>query len=109
MNTGVSKDEVKKAVKKYEEYLRIDPTMVNGGHLGVKKDWTRLSMDVLHHRNIPYFSMVDCGPGRFAMWRKMRGDSATEVCWELENIFFMNGSLSRSCSLTMRRRSGLQS
>ena len=26
MNTGVSKDEVKKAIKKYEEYLRIDPT-----------------------------------------------------------------------------------
>ena len=50
VNPEVPKDEVKKAVKKCEECQRIDPEpkIHHGGHLGVEKDWTRLSADVVH-------------------------------------------------------------
>ena len=59
----------------------------------MEEDWTRASVDVVHYKNIPYLSMVDCGPGRFAIWRKMKGESSAEICKEVENIFYERGPL----------------
>lgn len=35
--------------------------------------------------------MVDCGPGRFAIWRKLKKDDAQEISAELNNVFLESG------------------
>ena len=35
--------------------------------------------------------MIDWGPGRFALWSELKGESATEICRELENVFYERG------------------
>ena len=59
----------------------------------MSENWTRASIDIVHYLNIPYLSLVDCGPGRFAIWRKMRGESAVEICDQLDNICYERGPL----------------
>ena len=39
--------------------------------MDVANIWTRLAIDVTHYRQLPYLSMVDCGPGRFAIWKRL--------------------------------------
>ena len=91
----VSKDMVKKVVRQCEQCQSIDPApkQHTAGQLDVEENWTRVAIDVVHYRNIPYLSLVDCGPGRFAIWRKLKGESAAEVCRELDNICYERGPL----------------
>ena len=35
--------------------------------------------------------MVDCGPGRFVIWRELKGETATEICHELDELFYERG------------------
>ena len=34
-----------------------------------------------------YLSMVDCGPGRFAIWKRIRGETAEVISTVLEEVF----------------------
>ena len=90
---AIPKETVKKAVSQCEQCQSIDPAPVTHtpGELNVCENWTRLAIDVAHYRGIPYLTMVDCGPGRFAMWRELKGESASEICKELENVFYERG------------------
>jgi len=87
------KEVVRKIVRQCEQCQRIDPAPKphQAGQLGVSENWTRAAIDVVHYQNKPYLSLVDCGPGRFAIWREMRGESASEISKNLENIFFERG------------------
>lgn len=89
----IPKEVVKMVVKQCNQCQTIDPAPKrhSAGILSVSEDWTRLAMDVVHYRGIPYLSVVDCGPGRFAIWRKMRGESAAEIGLEVESIFYERG------------------
>lgn len=89
----VKKDDVKEVVKKCERCQSIDPAPVSHtpGKLGVEKTWSRLAIDVTHYGGRPYLSMIDCGPGRFVLWRELRGESAVEICKELDNVFYERG------------------
>ena len=49
-------------------------------------NWKRLAVDVTHYRQLPYLSILDCGPGWFAIWRELRREDATEVAGILEDI-----------------------
>ena len=86
----MSKETVKKVVRQCVDCQCIDlaPTRHVGGQLSVSENWTRASIDIVHYLNIPYLSLVDCGPGRFAIWRKMRGESAVEICDQMDNICY---------------------
>ena len=44
-----------------------------------------------HYAGRPYLSMVDCGPGRFVIWRELKGETATEICHELDELFYERG------------------
>ena len=94
-DSSVSKETVKKVVKQCVDCQCIDPAPKThvGGQLSVPENWMRASIDVVHYLNIPYLSLVDCGPGRFAIWRKMRGESAVEICEHLDNICYERGPL----------------
>ena len=71
----------------------IDPAPVRWqpGSLSVHENWTRLAADVTHFNNRCYLSLVDCGPSRFAIWRKLRDESADSVVPELLQIFRERG------------------
>ena len=96
MGKGVDKDMVKMVVSQCERCQSIDPAPISHspGELGVRESWTRLAIDITHYRGIPYLTMVDCGPGRFMIWRQLKRETATEVCREIENIFFERGAVS---------------
>ena len=72
IKTDVRKEEVKQVVKEREKCQSIDPAPVthDGGELGDGRVWTGLAVDVTHYMNIPYLSVVDCGPERFVIWRR---------------------------------------
>ena len=63
------------------------PASHTPGELGVQEAWSRLAIDVTHYAGRPYLSMVDCGPGRFVVWR----ETATEICHELDKLFYERG------------------
>ena len=83
----VEKDVVKTVVRECQRCQSIDPAPSSHvcGELGTDQPWERLAIDVTHYRGVPYLSMVDCGPGRFAIWRKLKGESSAEICHNLDN------------------------
>ncbi|GFN98851.1 Pol polyprotein [Plakobranchus ocellatus] len=93
VDAAVSKKEVKKVVRECERCQAIDPASVRHepGELGVDTDWTRLAIDVTHYAGLPYLTIVDCGPGRFAIWRALRNETATSICKELDQVFCERG------------------
>lgn len=44
----------------------------------MKTNWTSLALDVIHYSRL-YLSMIDCGPGRRAIWREIRTETATVI------------------------------
>ena len=60
-----------------EACQRIDPAlqgenMVPTGDLSVDSNWCRVAVDVIHFNGQVYLSMVDCGPSRVAIWRRLQ-------------------------------------
>ena len=98
MDEDVQKEVVKEVVRRCRECQSINPAPQRheAGELSVDTDWTRLAIDVVHYRGIPHLSMVDCGPGRFAIWRRMKGETATEICGELEQVFLERGPVAEA-------------
>ena len=93
LDPKVGEDEVKKIVSTCEPCQSVDPapSRHKGGSLHVEKDWSRLAIDVTHYRGVPYLSVVDCGPSRFAIWRELKRETARCVQVELQQIFRERG------------------
>ena len=93
LDPEVSRESVKKVVQCCDRCQSIDPAPVvhKGGEVSVENNWQRLAIDVTHYRQIPYLSVVVCGPGRFAIWRKLKREDAQEISAELDNIFLERG------------------
>ena len=64
-----------------ERCQSIDPAPVvhEWGEIHVNENWRRLALDVTHYRQGLYLSMIDCGPGRVAIWRELRTETAVEI------------------------------
>ena len=67
--------------------------------LRVCKNFERLAIDVTHNRNDVYLSMVDCGPGRFAIWKRIRGETEGVISTVLAEVLMGNGRAFRSAPL----------
>ena len=93
LDPQIEKTEVQKHVRACIKCQSIDPAPVKHerGHLSVEKAWSRLAIDVVHYQSIPYLSMVDCGPGRFTIWRELKRETARCICMEIEQIFRERG------------------
>lgn len=91
----VSKKVVKKVVQECMRCQSIDPASGrhDSGELNVGTNWTRLAIDVTHYKGLPYLSMLDCGPGRFAIWRELRTETAHAICKELDQVFLERGAV----------------
>ena len=53
--------------------------------------WSRLACDVTHYNDKCYFSLIDCGPSRFAVWRRVKSEDADSICAELLQVFRERG------------------
>ena len=55
--------------------------------------WQRLAMDVTHFGPaLLYLTVVDWGPSRFSVWRRLRSQSSDIVCEQLEAVFLERGA-----------------
>ena len=54
-------------------------------------NWVRLAMDVTHYNGSLYLTMVDCGPSRFAIWRKLNAEEAKTVALIFDEVFRERG------------------
>ena len=88
-----SEEDVRRVVQSCPECQSIDPSPVQWekGSLSVDGTWERLAMDVTHYGRELYLTIIDCGPSRFAFWRRIREESAEEVCRILEEVFLERG------------------
>ena len=89
----VTRQSVQRVVKGCERCQRIDPApMVHeGGEIWVTGNWRRLAVDVTHYQGAAYLSVVDCGPGRIAIWRQLKRESTDEIALILNEIFLERG------------------
>ena len=96
VDKGVWKETMKKVVQECVQCQSIDPapSTHDPGDLEVENTWERLAIDVTHYQGRPYLSMVDCGPGRLALWRQLRGETAVEICGILDTLFYERGPVS---------------
>ena len=89
----VTRHAVQRVVSGCERCQSIDPAPVmhEGGELIVKENWMRLAIDVTHYRQAIYLSIVDCGPGRFAIWKELVRETAECVTAKLNEVFLERG------------------
>ena len=96
IDPSVTKHDVKSVVKSCERCRSVDPAPVRHeqGRLDVESPWHRLAVDVTHYQGVPYLTMVDCGPGRFAIWRQLKSETTQCIITEMKQIFFERGPVS---------------
>jgi len=92
-NKETSNDLIQQAVRNCKECKSIDPSPVRWdvGSLEVERNWERLAIDVTHFKGSIYLTVVDCGPSRFAIWRKLGREDAASVVSNIEEIFRERG------------------
>ncbi|XP_029642776.1 uncharacterized protein LOC115217275 [Octopus sinensis] len=83
----------KKVVRSCDRCQSIDPTPCGHeqGNLLVERNWKCLVVDVMHYHQRMYLSMVNCGPGRLAIWRELRTGIADKIAQILNGIFLERG------------------
>ena len=89
----IKQEEVQKVVKNCVQCQLIDPTpnIHDPGEIGTLKNWTRLAINITHYCRGAYLSMIDCGPGRLAIWRELHAELASAVAEELEKVMLECG------------------
>ena len=84
----------KDVVKACQVCQSIDPAPVKWarGELNVDEIWHRVGMDVTHVNGCHYLTLIDCGPTRFAVWRRLERQDTDSVIQQLEWVFFERGA-----------------
>ena len=95
VDPALTRQSVQRVVKECERCQRIDPAPAvhEGGEIWVTGNWRRLAVDVTHYQGVAYLSVVDCGPGRIAVWRQLKRESADEIASILNEIFLERGTV----------------
>ena len=90
----VTRGKVADVINSCMQCQSIDPAPQNWdkGHLSAIDNWQRLAVDVTHYNRVCYLTCVDCGPSRFAIWRRIHDESAPSIVAELEMIIRERGS-----------------
>jgi ribonuclease HI len=92
-NEIITKDDVTEVIKHCPECQSIDPAPIQWekGDLDVKESWHRLAADVTHYHNDRFLTIIDCGPSRFAIWKRIKDESCEEICGKFEDVFREKG------------------
>ena len=90
----VCKSLVRDVVSNCETCRSIDPAPVKWkkGDLSVTAVWDRVAMDITHFRGESYLTLIDCGPSRFTIWRRLRLQTSAAVVDQLESVFLERGA-----------------
>lgn len=93
VNADTTRAEVERCVKACERCATIDPAPAvhEEGCLEVSQPWIRLAIDFTHYGAALYLTIVDCGPGRFAVWREVAAESSDIVVKNIEQVFRERG------------------
>ena len=93
-NPAVDRDQVRSVVRQCQRCQSIDPAPQRWEHgsLDVASCWDRVSMDVCHVNDQLYLTLVDCGPSRYAIWRRLRRQDSDSIIAQLESIFLERGA-----------------
>lgn len=94
ISRAVTRAEAREVVKQCDVCRSIDPAPVQWQHgsLHVEKTWWRLAIDITHYLDQAYLSVVDCGPSRFCVWRRLRRPDGETVVEQLEDVFYERGA-----------------
>ena len=94
VSPAVTRRDVRRVVKACQVCQSIDPAPVKWarGQLNVDETWHRVGMDVTHVCGCHYLTLIDCGPSRFAVWRRLRRQDTASVIQQLELLFFERGA-----------------
>ena len=86
---NINREKIRQIVRTCDRWQSIDsaPSVHEAGDIQVSRNWERLAIDVTHYRNEVYLSMVDCGPGRSAIWKQIRRETAKVISTVLEEVF----------------------
>ena len=89
LDPSVTRKQVQQVVRQCQACQSIDPAPQRWQHgtLSVEKNWDRVSMDICHVNGEHYLTLVDCGPSRYAIWRKLRRQDTASVVAQLEAVF----------------------
>ena len=81
---------MKPVIRECEECQSINPAPVHWskGALNVKQTWRRVAMDITHCNRAHFLTMIDFGPARFAIWRRLPRQDATSVINQLKALFY---------------------
>ncbi|KAG1706946.1 hypothetical protein GQR58_003572 [Nymphon striatum] len=96
IRSNLTREHVKRELVGCEACQRIDPArreenLVAQGSLAVDGNWRRVAVDVTHYGAKHYLSMVDCGPSRFAIWRRLSSETAASIIAQLQGIVIERG------------------
>ena len=86
---AVSKKMVKKVIKICTQCKRFCPSnehLTKPGSLASNKVWELLSCDVTHFHGETYLTLIDHA-SNFMIWKKLRTETADEICFNLQQIF----------------------
>ena len=94
--SDLARDQVRRTIRGCEACQRIDSAarsenLVGQGNLAVERDWSRLAADVTYYEGVPYLSLVDCGPSRFAIWRRLSDETAAKIVANLQQVVIERG------------------
>lgn len=86
----VRRKHVRDVVRNCRQCQSIDPAPARWqkGELGVSDIWARVSMDTCHVGNQLYLTLIDCGPTRYAIWKRLRRQDSSSIIEQLEPVFF---------------------
>ena len=89
----VKRKKVEEVVKQCRRCKEIDPVPIRWKHgfLHVKAVWDRVACDVTHYGNKKYFTLIDCGPSRFAVWKPIPDESERAITNVMSEIFRERG------------------
>jgi transposase InsO family protein/ribonuclease HI len=88
-----TRDAVEECVRACVQCQTIDPAPVQHepGTLEVATNWSRVAIDTTHYLGKCFFTLLDCGPSRFAIWREVVSENATSVTRILDELFRERG------------------
>ena len=93
MSPAVTRKDVRRVVKACPVSQSIDPAPVKWARgLNVDDIWHRVGMDLTHFNGCHYPTLIDCGPIRFAVWRRLQRQDNDSVIQQLEFVFFERGA-----------------
>ncbi|KRX94318.1 hypothetical protein T4E_4277 [Trichinella pseudospiralis] len=82
------------SVSKRQPCKSLDPApgKWKRGSLEAEEVWQRVGMDITHVRRRLYLTLIDCGPSRFVVWRRLRVHCSANVTEQLEAVFYEGGA-----------------